>query len=119
MNSHLNTSLVSVNINDLWRIAIRKIARLRSRIAVGIDVSHDLQELNEHFESLPLSTSEFGLARNRVNNVLRYLKCGERGAAQYELKLLDSSVRSWADALTTSAQPHRGIRTALPSRRGG
>ena len=39
-------------------------------------------------ESLPLSTSEFGLAMNRLNNARRYLKSNECGAARYELRLL-------------------------------
>ena len=39
-------------------------------------------------ESLPLSTSEFGLATTRLNNARRYLESSERGAARYELRLL-------------------------------
>ena len=39
-------------------------------------------------ESLPLSTSEFGLATNRLNNARRYMESNERGAARYELLLL-------------------------------
>jgi hypothetical protein len=39
-------------------------------------------------ESLPLTTSEFALATNRLNNARRYLQSNERGAARYELWLL-------------------------------
>ena len=39
-------------------------------------------------ESLPLTTSEFGVATNRLNNARRYLEFDEQGAARYELRLL-------------------------------
>ena len=39
-------------------------------------------------ESLPLTTSEFSVATNRLNNARRYLASNEHGAARYELRLL-------------------------------
>jgi hypothetical protein len=39
-------------------------------------------------EALPLETTEFGLAVNRLANARHYLNSGEFGAARYELRLL-------------------------------
>ena len=46
---------------------------------------------------LPLSTSEFTVAMNRLRNAHRYLVANEPGAARYELRLLLCSVRPEAD----------------------
>jgi hypothetical protein len=43
-------------------------------------------------EALPLDTTEFGLAQNRLANARRYLGSGEFGAARYELRLLRRSL---------------------------
>lgn len=50
------------------------------------------------FESLPLGTSEFGLAMNRLNNARRYLESNERGAARYELQLLVAGLTTRPEA---------------------
>ena len=113
MKTDQNTSLVS--INDLWQIAIRRLARLRAKMMLGADVCRGLQELDLLLESLPLSTNEFGLARNRLKNAGRYMACAERGAAQYELKMLECNLRSWADVLTATYRPHRGVRVCQTS----
>ena len=47
---------------------------------------------------LPLSTSEFAVAMNRLRNAHRYLTANEPGAARYELRLLMCSVRPEADS---------------------
>ena len=43
-------------------------------------------------EVLPLDTTEFGLAVNRLANARHYLASGEYGAARYELRLLRRSL---------------------------
>ena len=43
-------------------------------------------------EVLPLDTTEFGLAVNRLANARHYLASGEYGAARYELRLLCRSL---------------------------
>jgi hypothetical protein len=43
-------------------------------------------------EALPLDSTEFGLAVNRLANARRYLEAGEDGAARYELRLLRRSL---------------------------
>ncbi len=110
-----NQCLSPVSIDDVWQVAIRRLSRLRTQMKLRMDVSRGLAELNVLLESLPLSTSEFGLARNRVNNARRYITAAEWGAAQYEFKLLESNLRSWAEVLTATYHPKRGIRTRGPA----
>jgi hypothetical protein len=43
-------------------------------------------------EALPLDTTEFGLAMNRLANARHYVVAGEFGAAQYELRLVRRSL---------------------------
>jgi hypothetical protein len=43
-------------------------------------------------EALPLDTTDFGLAVNRLANARHYLESGECGAARYELRLLRRSL---------------------------
>lgn len=59
----------------------------------GQDVGHQIVQALQLLESLPLSTSEFGLAVSRLRNAHRYLASDERGAAHYELRLLAGSLR--------------------------
>jgi hypothetical protein len=104
-----------ISINDLWRTAIRRLAWLRAKMTIGIDVSRALQDFHGVLESLPLSTSEFGLARNRLNNAVKYLASAESGAARYELRLLETSLRLWAGVLTATYRPQHRMRARQPS----
>jgi hypothetical protein len=51
-----------------------------------------LEPLRLLLEALPLETTEFGRAVNRLANARHYLEAGERGAALYELRLLRRSL---------------------------
>jgi hypothetical protein len=57
------------------------------------DVYHELQTFQVHLEAMPLPTDEFALARCRLDNARRYLQYNERGAAQYELRLMMRGLR--------------------------
>lgn len=57
-------------------------------------------------ESLPLTTSEFSVATNRLNNARRYLESNERGAARYELGLLIGGLAP----KTNGRRPRRRVR---------
>jgi hypothetical protein len=94
-------------VSDLFRTAIRRLARLRAQMRLGINVSRELSEIQGVLESLPLSTSEFGLAHNRLQNALKYLEAAEPGAARYELQLLETSLRLWSGALSEGLRPLR------------
>ena len=50
--------------------------------------AEEWEELRTLLESLPLSTGNFALAINRLNNAKNYLQAGELGAAQFELRML-------------------------------
>ena len=56
---------------------------------------NELADATHLLEALPLSTSEFAVACNRLSNARRYLDSGERGAARSEVQLL---MRSMAQA---------------------
>ena len=74
--------------------------RLRRLIDQEVDADGWLDELTEALvllESLPLSTSEYGLAASRLNNARRYLESSERGAARYELRLVAGSLNGKRD----------------------
>jgi hypothetical protein len=113
MNSDQRT--ISVSINDLWRTALRRLAWLRAKIKIGINVAQALQDSQGVIESLPLSTSEFGLASNRLQNAANYLASGEPGAARYELQLLETSLRLWSGVLPEELLPLRRSRNCNPS----
>jgi hypothetical protein len=51
-----------------------------------------LEQLRLLLEALPLDTTEFALAVNRLANARHYLRSGEFGAAWYELRLLRRSL---------------------------
>ena len=67
--------------------------RVEKSIRKGSSEFGELLHLADLLESLPLSTEEFNVAQNRVRNASRYLRSGERGAAQYELRMLFGSIR--------------------------
>src|SRR5262245_56592451 len=94
-------------VNDLFRTAIRRLAWLRARMTLGINIAKALSEFSAVLESLPLSTSEFGLAHNRLQNAASYLAAFEAGAAHYELQLLETSLRLWSDGLPNDRRPQR------------
>jgi hypothetical protein len=49
-------------------------------------------QLHSLLEALPLDTTQFGLAVNRLANARHYVESGEYGAARYELRLLRQSL---------------------------
>ncbi len=54
----------------------------------GTGVFDDLMEARHLLESLPLTTSDFAVAANRVRNSLRFLVSDEPGAALWEVRTL-------------------------------
>lgn len=59
----------------------------------GTGVFDDLMEARHLLESLPLTTSDFAVAANRIRNSLRFLVSDEPGAALWELRTLLSWLR--------------------------
>ena len=68
------------------------LARLIEQVFSAGCLTTEFQEAQEALEALPLDTTAFGLAVNRLANARRYLKSGEHGAARYELRLLRRSL---------------------------
>jgi len=64
---------------------------LRS-IAHDRDRANGFVRVRELLEALPQSSAEFGVAVNRLRSAQDYLRCGEAGAARYELNLLRRSL---------------------------
>ena len=62
-------------------------------------------------EALPLATGEYALLCNRIGNAQRYLHCGERGAAEYELKMIARSF----EAACRDENSVRGINPIAPA----
>jgi hypothetical protein len=56
--------------------------------------THKLDSVRSLLDSLPLSTSDYGIAQNRLRNAERSLRSQERGAARFELQLLAGSLRN-------------------------
>jgi hypothetical protein len=69
-------------MDDLRQPAIRRLGWLRFTMALGIDVSRGLRDFHFVLERLPLTTSEFALAGNRLKNAVGYVASAEHGAAQ-------------------------------------
>jgi hypothetical protein len=67
--------------------------RLQTLIREDSEEFGDLQHLHDLLESLPLTSDEYGRASNHLRNANRYLASGERGAAQFELRMLFGSLR--------------------------
>jgi hypothetical protein len=59
----------------------------------GTGVFDDLMEARHLLESLPLTTSDFAVAANRIRNSLRFLVSDEPGAALWEVRTLLSWLR--------------------------
>jgi len=53
-----------------------------------------LIEAREFYESLPLTTDEFGYAVNRLHNAQQYASAGEHGAARFEVCLLHKRLKA-------------------------
>ena len=58
------------------------------------DVVGDIQRVRDLLDALPLATSDYGTATNRLHNAYRYLVSREHDAARYELQLLVGSLRN-------------------------
>ena len=64
---------------------VETIGRAIEKSKRGFIFTQEITEADLLLESLPLTTEEFGLARNRLQNATRYVMSGEFGAASWEL----------------------------------
>lgn len=70
------------------QILLKTLSQAINRVERKLDIQDGLEEANLLLETLPLSTDEFGLARNRLWNAGRFVRSGEYGAANWELRTL-------------------------------
>ena len=89
----------TTNIETRLLHAIRQIGALLERINCkpnpGLQRPFEedtITVLGRILESLPLSTAEYGVAANRLENAGRYMRSEENGAASYELRMLARSL---------------------------
>ena len=75
-------------LDERQDLLVRSLNQLVGQETDSHTLTGKLTEASALLESLPLSTTEFGVATNRLHSVFRYLESGECGAARYELRLL-------------------------------
>ena len=78
----------SASVDELRKLAAFRLRLLMQTLSDTTRASDEIDNLRRIFESLPLNTAEFGLAKNRLRNARRYLSSDELGAARCELRLL-------------------------------
>ncbi len=79
-------------LDDLWQIFADSVADMLRQLRATPLAAQDWDGLQQVLASLPMTTDEFGKAKNRLLNASRYAKTGEFGAAQFELRLLPTSM---------------------------
>ena len=101
----------STSVEEVFRDLATAIELLVQRAGNGSVSPEQWRRADEILEALPLSSYEFSLARRRLGNARMYLHEGEKGAASFELKLLQGQVASLSDAfLGDNALPMRRLR---------
>jgi hypothetical protein len=90
-----STQVLSTTTSDTIRREVSlTLAAVQNMIERGKVPYDELDEVRSLLESLPLSTGEYGVAKNRLRNAQRYLTSQERGAARFELRMLAGSLRN-------------------------
>jgi hypothetical protein len=77
------------SVHALFRVGLDELLRQTSDHKPPVAPFERLRFL---LEALPLDTTQFGLAVNRLANARHYLESGEIGAARYELRVLRRSL---------------------------
>ena len=72
-----------------------ELASLSQRLTTEIVGESIFRRAQHLLHSLPLTTADLFIARQRLENVKRYSQLSETGAAVYELEALIRSVRSF------------------------
>jgi hypothetical protein len=80
-------------LKERLQSAVRRLEGLAAHVRSGLADVADFHQAREGLAWLPLSTPEFALAVERLENARDYLLAGEQGAAGYELRLLIGSLR--------------------------
>jgi hypothetical protein len=78
----------SYRADELQAELLAKLRRLLNNAMNGTWLLGDFLEATEILSALPLTRDDFNLATCRLENGLRFLMMGEKGAGRYELMLL-------------------------------
>lgn len=74
------------------------LSQLTRQLGRGSLTPEKVDEVLGMLETLPLSSYDFGIARNRLCNAQRYLSSNETGAAHWELRAMKQQLTSLAFA---------------------
>jgi hypothetical protein len=87
------TQRMFASITDCHRASLcQALDNLLGRAGRGGCFVGGFEQTRQILEALPLTSTEFSLAVNRLANAQRYVQYGEHGAARYELRLLRRSL---------------------------
>jgi hypothetical protein len=75
-----------------YQVTRRHIRQLLSLIHQHGTVNGQFGDISDLLTSLPLASDRHALAARHLANARRYLTAGERGASEYELRLLDGNL---------------------------
>lgn len=74
-----------IEIRQRIPIAINSLLQRSCSSDAAIAQTHKIGEL---VDALPFATEQYGVAKNRLRNAVRYYQSNEIGAARYELRLV-------------------------------
>jgi hypothetical protein len=80
-------------LKERLQSTVHRLEGLAAHVRSGLAEVGDVRQAQVGLALLPLSTAEFALAVNRLENARHYLLAGEHGAAGYELRLLIRSLQ--------------------------
>ncbi|MHB0955391.1 MAG: hypothetical protein ACYC0X_03335 [Pirellulaceae bacterium] len=81
-----------VSYEHRFHVTRRRIKQLVNVLHQHERANGDFGDIGDLLRSLPLASDQYALASRRLSNASRYLTAGERGAAEYELRLLEGSL---------------------------
>lgn len=79
-------------VGEAFSRLIQASKQLMLGIACASDESQDYDAVWDFLRMAPLATAEYALAVQRLANAREYAARGEKGAAQYEMKLLTRGI---------------------------
>ena len=88
----IQPTTVAVNLEHRYDLARHRVRKLLAVLDHHAVVTGEFDEIGDLLKSLPLAADQYAVASRRLANANRYQAVGERGAAEYELRLLEGSL---------------------------
>jgi len=95
------------SLQEMFAPMLKLLGRLTQQLREGLSGDTELEDMRFLLETLPLTTEQFGLATNRIQNAYRYFKASERGAAKWELNALREQLRHQLELQDAEHVPNR------------